>query len=228
VLSLSPDPGRSRLEILCIGAHCDDIEIGCGATLLTLQRLHSCRIHWLILSSTPKRSGEAERGMRAFVAAKSRGRLVIGDLPDGHLPNCLPQAKKLLQAMRELVQPDIVFTTREADRHQDHRLTNEVTWQTFRAHMICEYEIPKYDGDLQTPNLYVPVSAGTASQKTAKLLRLYGSQRDKHWFTGATFEALLRLRGIECRAESGLAEAFHCRKALLGAAKKSKSRRGKK
>jgi LmbE family N-acetylglucosaminyl deacetylase len=216
MLRLSPDVGARRLEILCVGAHCDDIEIGCGGTLLTLQQLYPCVIHWLILSSTPKRRAEAERAMRAFVNTKSRGRLYIGDLPDGHLPNHLSAAKALLQDMREYVQPDVVFTTHDADRHQDHRLTNEVTWQTFRNHMICEYEIPKYDGDLTTPNLYVPVAARVATQKMTKLLRLYGSQRDKHWFTASTFEALLRLRGIECRAESGLAEAFHCRKALLG------------
>jgi len=227
VLSLFPDLGGRRLEVLCVGAHCDDIEIGCGATLLTLQRLHACAIHWVIFSSTPPRRVEARRAMNSFVAAKSRGQLLIGDLPDGHLPGKLSEAKQLLQSMREQVQPDIIFTTREADRHQDHRLTCEVTWQTFRDHLIFEYEIPKYDGDLPTPNFYVPVSAQAAAQKSAKLLRLYGSQRDKHWFTAATFESLLRIRGIECRSSSGLAEAFHCRKAVLGVAKRSKARRGR-
>ncbi len=218
MLSLIPSLKRTeRLEILCVGAHCDDIDIGCGATLLMLQRRYPCFIHWVILSSTPERRAEAERAMHAFVNKKSRGHLRIGDLPDGHLPNHLSEGKATLQAMRKITKPHLVFTTRESDRHQDHRLTNEVTWQTFRDHMIFEYEIPKYDGDLTTPNVYVPVSMRVAAQKAAKLLRLYASQRDKHWFSAATFESLLRLRGIECRAQSGLAEAFHCRKMTFGA-----------
>jgi LmbE family N-acetylglucosaminyl deacetylase len=217
VLNLLPGLARARrLEILCIGAHCDDIEIGCGATLLSLQNKFPCRIHWSILSSTPERRAEADEAMRVFVNPKARGQLAIGDLRDGHLPNFLPEAKSFMESVRRKIKPQLIFTTREADRHQDHRLTNEVTWQTFRDHMICEYEIPKYDGDLATPNCYVPVSARMAAQKTAKLLKLYGSQRNKHWFTGSTFDALLRLRGIECRSPSGLAEAFHCRKFVFG------------
>lgn len=217
MLALIPDLGGARrLEILCIGAHCDDIEIGCGATLLKFQRRQPCKIHWVILSSTPSRRLEAERAMRAFVAPDARGELFIGDLPDGRLPNHLPEAKDILQKMRSRVVPDVIFTTREKDRHQDHRLVNEVTWQTFRDHLICEYEIPKYDGDLSTPNVYVPVTAAIAKQKSRKLMKLYGSQRDKHWFTASTFEALLRLRGIESRSRSGLAEAFHCRKLVIG------------
>ena len=225
MLGLIPEIGASKLEVLCIGAHCDDIEIGCGATLLTLQQDYDCTIHWLILSSTPSRRKEAEAARGEFIAQKARGELTIGELPDGRLPNHLSEAKSIFETMRKRIEPHLVFTTREADRHQDHRLTNEVTWQTFRDHMICEYEIPKYDGDLVTPNVYVPISERVASDKSAKLMRLYGSQRDKHWFTGATFEALLRLRGVECRSESGLAEAFHCRKLRFGGSPKARAKK---
>lgn len=217
MLGLSPElDGDEALEILCIGAHCDDIEIGCGATLLTLQRRYACRIHWAVLCSTSTRRVEAERAMRTFVRSKFRGLLRIGEFPDGHLPAQLSEAKTFLEAVRKEVDPDLLFTAHERDRHQDHRLTNQITWQSFRNHTVLEYEIPKYDGDLHTPNLYVPLAADIAARKSRAILRLYGSQRDKHWFTAETFHSLMRLRGIECRADSGYAEAFHCRKLVLG------------
>ena len=117
--------------------------------------------------------------------------------------------KQFLEETREQLSPDLVFTAHSNDRHQDHRLINEITWQTFRDHMVLEYEVPKYDGDLETPNFYVPLDRRSAERKARDIVRVYGSQRDKQWFTEDTFQSLMRLRGIECRASDGYAEAFH-------------------
>ncbi len=211
-LSLPTKAGR-RLEVLCIGAHCDDIEIGCGATLLTLQqRYPDCRIHWLVLTSVSERRAEAAAAIEAFVKSSSRGKVHIGALRDGYLPADFAEVKREFESMRRDVDPDLVLTHHGADRHQDHSLASEVTWQTFRDHMIWEYEIPKYDGDLTTPNMYVPVATATAQQKLDIIMRSFPSQAGKPWFKAENLNAMMRLRGLECRAESGLAEAFHCRK----------------
>lgn len=218
MLALTLDSNRSTLvEILCIGAHCDDIEIGCGGTLLMLQRRYPrIRIHWVVMSSTAVRHKEALRAMKAFVAPRSRGLWQIGTLPDGHLPSNLSAAKGFLERARAALAPDLIVTPQRDDRHQDHRTVSEVTWQTFRDHLILEYEIPKYDGGLTTPVLYLPVARVVAERKARLLMRLYATQRDKHWFTKDTFLSLMRLRGIECRSPTGLAEAFHCHKLTLG------------
>ncbi len=224
MLGLNLAVGRSKpLDVLCIGAHCDDIEIGCGATLLGIQKDYAdCRIHWVVLCSTPERRAEAERAMRTFVRRKHRGLQWIGDFPDGYLPGHFSAAKEFLEQVARQIRPGIIFTTHQEDRHQDHRLVSEITFQTFRNHLVCEYEIPKFDGCLSTPNLYVPVSRSVADRKARALLELYGSQRDKHWFTEDTFRSLMRLRGIECRAAGGFAEAFHCRKLVLGDGRSSR------
>lgn len=214
MLTLLPEfPARQRPEILCIGAHCDDIEIGCGATLLLLQqRYPRCRIHSLILTSTAERRDEAIAAAKYLVRPAARGVLQIGELRDGHLPAHYSAVKDQFEAMRRVVNPHLIFTHHGADRHQDHGLVSDVTWQCFRNHPIWEYEIPKYDGDLQTPNMYVPVSTALARRKVAAILRAYPSQAGKYWFTAENLNALLHLRGMEARASSGLAEAFHCRK----------------
>ena len=205
------------LNVLCVGAHCDDIEIGCGATLLMMQRHYPrIRIHWVVFTSTPSRRREAMRAMRAFVRPSARGFVQIGDLRDGHLPSNLSDAKEFLERARSSVSAHVVFSPQRDDRHQDHRLVAEVVWQSFRDHFVLEYEIPKYDGGLSTPNCYIPVSRPAATRKSALLMKLYGTQRDKHWFSESTFEGMLRLRGIECRALSGLAEGFHSPKYILG------------
>jgi len=224
MLSFTPGPTFERQpEVLCIGAHCDDIEIGCGGTLLALQaRYPDCRIHWLVLTSIPERRHEALASVRAFVRPRARGVMLIGELEDTLLPSRLAEVKAQFAACKAQVQPSLVFTHCGGDRHQDHDLVSQVTWQTFRDHAILEYEIAKYDGDLTTPNFYLPLSKALAERKIALLLRAFESQRGKPWFRPENFEALMRLRGIECRAPDGLAEGFHCRKLVFGLAQNAR------
>lgn len=211
-LSLVSPRGR-RLELLCIGAHCDDIEIGCGATVLSLQdRYPDCRVHWLVLTSVPARRDEAMASSKAFIADRARGEVRICELPDGLLPAHYAQVKAEFEALKGLVDPDLVLTHHGLDRHQDHSLVSQVSWQTFRNHMVWEYEIPKYDGDLTTPNLYLPLAEQVAGYKVELIMRAFASQNTKSWFTQDNLLAMMRLRGLESRASSGFAEAFHCRK----------------
>jgi LmbE family N-acetylglucosaminyl deacetylase len=209
---------KHPINILAIGAHCDDIEIGCGGTLMTLQqRSRGCRVHWLVLTSGAARRKEAERSVNAFVRTSARGETRICDLPDGLLPAHFAEVKAEFQRIRKTVAPDLVLTHHGADLHQDHRLLSEITWQTFRDHTIWEYEIPKYDGDLRTPNLYVPLASAVAKRKASLIMKLFASQLGKAWFKAGTLEALMRLRGVESHATSGYAEAFHCRKLVFEA-----------
>ena len=208
-----------RLDVLCIGAHCDDIEIGCGGTLLALQRHYAkLRVHWLVLTSSADRRAEALRSMAAFVRPRARGEALIHDLPDGRLPAHFERVKALFEDCRAAVAPNWIFSHQGADRHQDHALLAEVTWQTFRDHPIWSYEIAKYDGDLTTPNAYVPLPAELAQRKTTAIMKAFASQHGKPWFRGENLQALMRLRGLECRADSGFAEAFHCRKLVFSPA----------
>lgn len=210
-------PGRRRLEVLCIGAHCDDIEIGCGGAVLSLQqRYPDCRIHWFVLTSTDVRRREALAGASSFVSKSARGEVCILDLPDGLLPSKFAELKAAFETLKAAVVPDLIFTHHLEDRHQDHRLVGEVTWQTFRNHLIWEYEIPKYEGDQFSPNVYVPLMRAHARRKITLVTRIFESQSVKSWFNAETLEAALRLRGLEVRSASGLAEAFHCRKMRCG------------
>jgi LmbE family N-acetylglucosaminyl deacetylase len=217
VFALSTAPVRGRnVEVLCIGAHCDDIEIGCGGTILALQERHSnCRIHWLVLTSNPTRRAEAAAAFEVLLRPSARGEVRICNLPDGLLPAHLPEVRKQFEAMKRVVEPDLVFSHHGRDLHQDHSLVSQVTWQTFRDHLIFEYEIPKYDGDLSTPNMYVPLTATAATQKTDVIMHSFASQASKSWFNAENLLSVMRLRGLECRAESGFAEGFHCRKLVL-------------
>jgi LmbE family N-acetylglucosaminyl deacetylase len=221
-LTLAPPP-RKHLEVLCIGAHCDDIEIGCGGTVLALQRLSSaCRVHWLVLTSVAARRKEALSSAKAFVGGRSRGECRIFDLPDGFLPAHFEEAKNRFEELKKLVEPDLVFTHHVHDAHQDHRLVSQLTWQTFRDHQIWEYEIPKFDGDLVTPNMYVPLPSALAARKVAVVMRTFRTQHGKPWFKAENLEAIMRLRGLECRAGSGFAEGFHCRKLVAAPAESSR------
>ena len=214
-LSLASLPGP-RLEILCIGAHCDDIEIGCGGTVLSLQSLRpGCRIHWLVLTSVPNRRAEAAASAKMFVRGAARGDTRICDLPDGLLPAHFAELKKQFEDLKRTVEPDLIFTHHGLDRHQDHALVSQVTWQTFRNHLIWEYEIPKYDGDLTTPNIYMHLPARVATRKVNIIMRAFASQIGKSWFKADNLLAAMRLRGMESRAASGFAEAFHCRKVVF-------------
>lgn len=228
MLPLTPAwPTHRPLEVLCIGAHCDDIEIGCGGTLLSLQQGHPrCRIHWLVLTSVPSRRREAASSAKAFIGTSARGELRIRALPDGRLPAHFTKVKAEFEATKKRLEPDLIFTHHGLDRHQDHALISQVTWQTFRNHLIWEYEIPKYDGDLTTPNLYVPLDSMLAERKVEVVMRTYASQRTKSWFTAENLWAMMRMRGLESRAADGLAEGFHCRKLVCSLASQRKGRGG--
>ncbi len=208
---------RSALNVLCIGAHCDDIEIGCAGTVLAIQsRYPRCKVHILVLTSTAARRAEAAAAAKALIKGTARGEIRLCELPDGLLPAHLAEVKGELERMKKAIDPDLVLTHHGLDRHQDHSLVSHVTWQTFRDHMIWEYEIPKFDGDLVTPNMYVPLPSALAAQKIAMVMRAFPSQRSKPWFKAENLEATMRLRGLESRAASGYAEAFHCRKLVSG------------
>jgi LmbE family N-acetylglucosaminyl deacetylase len=217
MLTLSPIPGDTGLlRVLCVGAHPDDIELGCGATIRMLQCQHrALTIDYLVLSGTVERSQEARKAMEQLVAAEHRGRLIQGEFPDGRFPGVYSDIKAFFEKVKSDVHADLIFCHARDDRHQDHRLVNEMVWSTFRDHLILEYEIPKWDGDLRQLNVYVPVTEEHVNAKVDVLLERHASQSGRDWFSRETFVSLMRLRGIECRAPSGYAEAFCARKVRL-------------
>jgi LmbE family N-acetylglucosaminyl deacetylase len=201
---------------LCLGAHSDDIEIGCGGTLLTLlSGSANVYVRWVVFSGNEQRADEANRSAKDFLAQAARSEVQIKNHRDGFFPYYGEQIKDDFEALKNDFQPDLVFTHFRDDRHQDHRLISDLTWNTFRNHLILEYEIPKYDGDLGHPHVFVPVEEAVCRQKVALLLKHFSSQRNKHWFDEQTFLSLLRIRGLEANSPTRWAEAFHCRKLLL-------------
>lgn len=217
MLRLQPQarPG-APLRLLCIGAHSDDIEIGCGGAILTwLDSLPNVEVTWVVLNGGAKRAAEARRSARELLRRAARLRIVFGGFRDGFLPGQYLKAKAFFESLKRGAGPDLILTHHLQDRHQDHRLAAELTWNTWRNHLIFEYEIPKYEGDLAQPNAYIPVSEDLARRKVAHIKRYFASQRNKDWFLADNFLALMRIRGIECRATSGYAEAFHVRKFVL-------------
>lgn len=211
------DLGSGRaLNLLCLGAHSDDIEIGCAGTLVRLLREHpESHVTWVVLSVDGPREKEA-RGSATDLLSDAGGTDVrLGDFRDGHFPWQGSEIKDFLENLARGVRPDLVLTHYLDDRHQDHRTVSELTWNTFRDHLILEYEVIKYDGDLGSPNLYVPLTEEISRRKVGHLLEHFPSQRRRGWFNAESFEAIMRLRGIESRAPAGLAEAFYSRKAVL-------------
>jgi LmbE family N-acetylglucosaminyl deacetylase len=206
-------------RILCLGAHSDDIEIGCGGTILQLlagsDRLE---FYWLVLCSNPERAKEAKRSANAFLRGAHKKTVVVKTFRDGFLPYIGAPVKESFEEVKQSFVPDLVFTHFRSDLHQDHRMVCELTWNTFRNHLILEYEVPKYDADLRSPNFFVPLSAAIFRKKIKALMRFFGTQRNKQWFTEDLFEGLMRLRGIEAASPTRYAEAFHCRKVLLQSA----------
>jgi LmbE family N-acetylglucosaminyl deacetylase len=202
--------------VLCVGAHCDDIEIGCGGTLLKLlsERL-DISVDWVVFSSTTERAREARESAAGFLSRAAKSSVAIHAFRDGYLPYEGRKIKELFDEMGSRMRPDLVFTHYGRDAHQDHRLVNELTWNTFRDHLILEYEIPKYDGDLGTPNVFVSLPKEAAERKVELIMRYFNTQGTKSWFNQETFLSLLRLRGMEIRATDGMAEAFYCRKLAL-------------
>jgi LmbE family N-acetylglucosaminyl deacetylase len=206
-----------RVErILCLGAHCDDIEIGCGGTVLKLLETRpGAHVDWIVFSSSEERATEARAGAARFLQQAASANVVTESFRERFFPFVGAEIKEYFDELGATMRPDIVFTHFREDMHQDHVLLGQLAVNTFRDHLILEYEIPKWDGDLGRPTVYVPLEQHHVDAKVDAIWDGYESQRDKHWFTKETFLALLRLRGIECKAPSGYAEAFHCRKLVL-------------
>jgi LmbE family N-acetylglucosaminyl deacetylase len=211
--SLSLDNVRS---VLCLGAHCDDIEIGCGGAILKLlERAPGTTVHWTVFTSEGRRADEARAAADVFLAGAGAATVEIESFRERYLPYEAVQVKERFDRLGKELDPDLVFTHFRDDLHQDHRLLSELTYNTFRDHLVLEYEVPKIDGDLGSPNAFVHLDESHCSKKVETLLEVFGSQSDKHWFTAETFRALLRIRGMESRSPSGLAEGFYCRKLVL-------------
>ena len=216
MLTLTPAAPRGQTVVLGLAAHPDDLEIGAGGTLLQLDRLvgaGEAAVHVVVMTGTPERVAEGRAAAADVLGAALVGEVTALDLPDGLLPGHWLEAKTALRAAVDGVAPDWVLVPRQSDAHQDHRLLAELATQLFRGATIWEYEIPKWDGDLAQPNLYVPLSDETMDAKINLLLNHYASQRDKPWYDQEVFRGLCRLRGIECGAR--YAEAFTARKTIV-------------
>jgi LmbE family N-acetylglucosaminyl deacetylase len=212
-LNSAPD---GDLKILCLGCHSDDIEIGCGGTVLRLREQYpNCIFHWVVFSAIGIRETEARRGAELFAGENRREDILLKDFQDGFMPFTGGQVKAVFEGLKKTVFPDLIFTHNRKDAHQDHRLIAEFTWNTFRDHFILEYEIPKYDGDLGQPSVFVPLEDAICKKKIRYIVDTFQSQQSKRWFEESTFLSLMRLRGMECNAPSGYAEAFYGRKIVL-------------
>jgi LmbE family N-acetylglucosaminyl deacetylase len=206
----------SLQHVLCLGAHCDDLEIGCGGTVLKLTAApRPPAFTWVVFASNARREAEALKSAEALLERAAAVRIVIHKFRDGFLPYDGAAVKETFEELKGEVSPDLILTHYRDDLHQDHRLISELTWNTFRDHLILEYEIPKYDGDLGTPNVFVPLDGALVDRKIEAILSGFPSQTGKRWFDAETFRSLLRLRGMECQAAGNYAEAFHGRKLVV-------------
>jgi LmbE family N-acetylglucosaminyl deacetylase len=203
-------------KILCLGAHCDDIEIGCGGTLLKLIRtMKDVHVYWVVFSSDERREKEALKSANDFLKSLRKKKIVIKRFRNSFFPYCGAEIKEYFEQLTKEFSPDIIFTHFKNDLHQDHRLISELTWNTYRNHLILEYEIPKYDGDLGSPNFFIQFDGTISRNKIEKIMKYFKSQYDKSWFTRDTLSSLLRLRGVESNAPDKYAEGFYCRKIIL-------------
>ena len=210
------EPAGSVYRVLCLGAHSDDIEIGCGGTVLALlERYDNVVVRWMVFSANEERAREARVSADAFLTAAREKEVVVKDFRDGFFPFLGGAIKDEFETLKRELNPDLVFTHHRDDRHQDHRLISDLTWNTFRNHLILEYEIPKYDGDLGSPNFFVSLEESVCSRKVRFIVESFKSQSQKQWFDERTFLAILRLRGMEANSPTQYAEAFYCRKAVL-------------
>jgi LmbE family N-acetylglucosaminyl deacetylase len=206
----------AALKVLCLGCHSDDIEIGCGGTILRLsQEYPQSTFSWVVFSACGVREAEAKRAAEMFVEPSKLETVMLKSFPDGFMPFVGADIKRVFEELKSVVEPDLILTHNRKDAHQDHRLIAELTWNTFRNHLILEYEIPKYDGDLGQPNVFVQLSSDDCERKIAHVIEAFQSQHAKNWFEEETFRSLMRLRGMESNAPSGYAEAFYCRKLVL-------------
>jgi LmbE family N-acetylglucosaminyl deacetylase len=207
---------RTVSRVLCLGAHSDDIEIGAGGTLLKLtEQAPDLEICWVVFSAPGLRTDEARSSADEFLSGVTRKQVKIGSFRESYFPSEWPSIKEWFEEIKATFIPDVVFTHYRDDRHQDHRVLSDLAWNTFRDHLILEYEILKYDGDLGQPNLFVPLPEQLCDRKIDLLMKHFKTQSAKHWFTSDTFEAMHRVRGIECASPTGRAEAFYCRKIVL-------------
>jgi LmbE family N-acetylglucosaminyl deacetylase len=203
-------------QVLFLGAHSDDIEIGCGGTVLRLLSLYpNADFHWVVLGASGTRTDEAHSSGGRFLRDAGSKLIEIRSFRDGFFPYVGAELKEFFEDLKKRVEPDVIFTHYGQDMHQDHRVVSELTWNTFRDHTILEYEIPKYDGGLGSPNLFVRLTQDERRRKLNLLRTEFPSQASKRWFDEATFDALMRLRGVECNSQSGYSEGFYCRKLTL-------------
>ena len=215
-LALSGKTNRPS-RVLVLGAHSDDIEIGCGGAILGLaKQFPECVFDWVVFSAVGARKDEARRAAALFLQPPQLTEPILKDFRDGFMPFAGAEVKSVFEELKRNVSPDLVFTHNRKDAHQDHRLIADLTWNTFRDHLILEYEIPKYDGDLGQPNVFMPLDKKICDSKVGFLMEAFQTQRSKRWFDPQTFLGLMRIRGMECNAASGYAEAFYCRKAIVG------------
>lgn len=215
-LNLPEDPAEP-FKILCLGAHSDDIEIGCGGTILQLLSSYTnLHVVWVVFSSGREREREARASAALFLKNAKGQQVVVKNFRDGFFPYEGTEIKNFFEEIKKDVNPDLIFTHYRIDRHQDHRTISDLTWNTWRRHLILEYEIPKYDGDLASPNCFVPLKREICNRKIKHICDVFQTQSNKAWLTADTFQAILRLRGIECGAPDKYAEAFYCRKFILG------------
>jgi LmbE family N-acetylglucosaminyl deacetylase len=215
VLRLIPQ-SRGTLRLLCIGAHSDDLEIGCGGTILELaERESPLDVTWIVLSGRGDRRDEAHASAKRFLKDVENHDIRIAEFRDGYFPTLHAEVKDYFEQLKDEVNPHLIFTHAGQDLHQDHRLVSELTWNTFRDHMILEYEIVKYDGGLGSPNAFVPISRENCRRKVEMLMTGFATQRSRSWFSEDTFMAMMRIRGIECNAPDGHAEAFYVRKLVI-------------
>ena len=211
-----PSPEGGRLRVLALGCHSDDIEIGAGGTLLRLSASHpALDVRWVVFSARAERREEARASAEDLLAGVAATEVTLHEFRDGYFPYEGAQVKDVFEALKAGPAPDLILTHHRHDLHQDHRLVCELTWNTFRDHLVLEYEIPKYDGDLGRPNVFVPLAETHARRKVEVLMRHFRTQQNKHWFTEDLFLGLMRVRGMECRSPTGWAEAFHGPKVVL-------------
>jgi LmbE family N-acetylglucosaminyl deacetylase len=215
-LILAPKPGQP-IQILCLGAHADDIEIGCGGTVLKwLAAYPDLEVYWVVFSANAERSCEAQRSVSLFLKTATQKTVLIRNFRDGFFPYSGTEIKEYFEELKQEIVPDLIFTHYREDRHQDHRIISDLTWNTYRNHLILEYEIPKYDGDLGLPNCYVSLDGSICREKIQFLRSAFSSQKEKPWFDEEVFLGLMRLRGVEAGGLSQYAEAFYTRKIVLG------------
>lgn len=206
----------SGITLLCLGAHGDDIEIGCGGTILRLiEEFSPVSIAWVVFSSPGERAKEAVKSAKLFLAGAKQKEIIIKEFRDGFFPYTATEIKEYFELLKERFSPDLILTHYRNDLHQDHRLISELTWNTFRDHLILEYEIIKYDGDLGVTNFFVHLKESVCRTKIDYIMQCFHSQQRKNWFTEDVFYSILRIRGLESNAPERYAEGFYSHKSAF-------------